>query len=441
LPWIRDLWLTRSIPPYVSLPFLGDLPELAVKGMHTVMEERAAKFGKGKRNGGAFKLFVGSHVWVISADPESGRRLMHRLLNRFPFPQLGKSDALAGGRDLVSLRGERWRRMRLAWLPTFAPPSLALYAPLMDGCAKKLTARLDSYGESGEEVDVWRLVGSMTLDVVLTCAFGTQSNSLNTPNNNNNDDNSGNEGAESEEDSIDGKRLVAAARTIFANGSLTNGSVYQALLTMLPTAEPFWKWMAAHFPDRALREVEEAREVIRSSALALVRRQQRREAAEAEAAEAAVNNGTGSSGSGSGSDDAGGGNKTRDQEAKAPAAEADGKNKGAAAPVPSAVSKGVMPGSFLASMLRPPPSGRPGAEEVPPPSELDAVAVSNDRFFVLLLPSSLFLSSLERFLLLAVAASPRRRSLSSRRPTKKKHQKQNASLFVLAGYETTANTV
>lgn len=101
------MWLTRRLPPFLPPPpFVGDLPELAQKGMHVVMEERAARYGDN------FRVFVGNHVWVITADPESSRRLMNRLLNRFPFAQLGRDEALAGGRDLVSLRGERWRRMR-----------------------------------------------------------------------------------------------------------------------------------------------------------------------------------------------------------------------------------------------------------------------------------------------------------------------------------------
>jgi len=457
IPWLRDVWITRHLPPYVPpLPFVGDLPELAAKGMHRLMEDRARALGAGDaarkkrggkngaaaRHGGAFRMFVGSHVWVVTCDPESSRRLMSRLLNRFPFPQLGRDQALGGGRDLVSLRGERWRRMRLAWLPTFAPPSLALYAPLMDGCARKLAARLAPLADSGAETDVWRLIGALTLDVVGTTAFGARFNALDDDDegnaassdaaksggsndnngsksdplktnghNDNSDGGDGNnnnhgepaaaaagggKGGGGDDDdgaSPDGKRLVEAARTIFANGSLTSGSGWQALLIMFPLGTPLWKALAARFPDKKLREVDAAREVVRASAAALVQRQRRREAeAEADAAEAAAVKG----GHDDGGDADGGG--ARDQvSSAADKAPPPGQKKHR----PSPISSGVLPGSFLSNLLRPQAAAssaasaahalRPGAEELPPLAEADAVA--------------------------------------------------NASLFVLAGYETTANTV
>ena len=62
--------------------------------------------------------------------------------------------------------------MRAAWAPAFAPASLSGYAPLMRASAAQLCARLAGCAEAGERVDIWRELGSMTLGVVGTTAYG-----------------------------------------------------------------------------------------------------------------------------------------------------------------------------------------------------------------------------------------------------------------------------
>jgi thromboxane-A synthase/cytochrome P450 family 3 subfamily A len=347
--------------------------------MHVVFSERAERY----KSHPAFRVFVGAKPWVVTADPESSRRLMTRLLNRARFAQVAEEESsLGGGRDLATLRGERWRRMRLAWLPAFSPPSLAAYAPLMDGCAKRLADRLDEPAASGEAVDVWRLIGSLTLDVVGTTAFGTRFNALAADGEEQQAAAAGEEedGDDDDEDhAFEGKRLVAAARDIFARGSITTGSLYQALIVMFPLGTPLWQAMSRVLPDRSLRELNAARRVVSDAAKALLARQRRRDEREAAAAAAAAAAAKAADGAKAAKDD--------DDDTKAGDG-GDQKEKKQAD-----VSKGILPGSFLAQLLRPAPAPRgASAADAPPPLEdVDAIA--------------------------------------------------QASLFVLAGYETTANTV
>jgi thromboxane-A synthase/cytochrome P450 family 3 subfamily A len=393
LPWLRAVWLTRHLPPYIpSLPFIGDLVAIAQKGLHVVMSERAKQY----KGAPAFRLFVGSQVWIVTADPEAGRRVLNKLLNRFPFQQIARDESgLGGGRDLASLRGERWRRMRLQWLPTFAPPSLAAYAPLIDDCSKRLADRLaklageeeeekEGGGNVPQEVEVWRLIGALTLDVVGTCAFGTRFRALD-------DDDDGAEKQQEKQDAADntaaptdGKRLVEAARQIFASGSLTSGSGWQGMLLLFPLGAPLWQRLALMFPDRKLKELLKARKTVADAAVALVRQHRAiEEGAAQQQQQQQVGNGvkaaakSAPNGNNNNNDDDG--SKARDQ---------------AALPAPATtttttVSSGILPGSFLAQILKPPAART--AEPLPPLEELDAVAQS--------------------------------------------------ALFVLAGYETTANTV
>jgi cytochrome P450 len=414
------VWLTRHLPPYIpSLPFIGDLPAIATKGLHVLCAERAKKY-KGAAPSGAFRVFVGSQVWVVTADPEASRRSLNKLLNRPAFKQIARDESgLGGGRDLASLRGEKWRRMRLQWTPTFATPSLAGFAPLMDECAKRLADRLEkvagepileedgrgvdtSGGRGGgsspaapSEVDVWRLIGALTLDVVGTCAFGARFRALdddeNNDANNNNNNNNNNEAANANDNhaaaaATNGKRLVVAAREIFASGSLTSGSGWQALLIVFPLGNPLWQRLAVLFPDSKLKKLLRARKTVADAAVALVRQQRAREGDEAEAAQAAAANGN--SKIAEKADDARDDSSDKN-DANPDAPPRDQAKTSSTATPPSTISSGILPGSFLAQILKPPAART--LEPLPPLEDLDAVAQS--------------------------------------------------ALFVLAGYETTANTV
>lgn len=62
--------------------------------------------------------------------------------------------------------------LRTAWQPAFHTGSLAQYADLMDECAQHLSGVLGTAADQGVEVDIWRQLGRMTLQVVGTTAYG-----------------------------------------------------------------------------------------------------------------------------------------------------------------------------------------------------------------------------------------------------------------------------
>ncbi|PNW81402.1 hypothetical protein CHLRE_07g354450v5 [Chlamydomonas reinhardtii] len=88
---------------------------------------------------------------------------------------------------LLRASGSTWRQLRAAWQPAFAPASLAGYLPLMTGCADQLARRLEAKATAaagataggGSSVDMWRELGGMTLQVVGSTAYGVDFHSIN----------------------------------------------------------------------------------------------------------------------------------------------------------------------------------------------------------------------------------------------------------------------
>ena len=72
----------------------------------------------------------------------------------------------------LACSGEKWKLTRNAWQPFFSHGSIARSSGLMAESAGRLCRQLGSAAEEGREVDLWRELGKMTMDVVGTTAFG-----------------------------------------------------------------------------------------------------------------------------------------------------------------------------------------------------------------------------------------------------------------------------
>lgn len=77
--------------------------------------------------------------------------------------------------------GERWRASRAAWQPFFSRQSLQGHAAFMARSAEALCGLLGSAAGSGQQLDIWKSLQSLTLDVVGNVAFGTDFNTLAAP--------------------------------------------------------------------------------------------------------------------------------------------------------------------------------------------------------------------------------------------------------------------
>jgi cytochrome P450 len=64
------------------------------------------------------------------------------------------------------------RSLRNTWQPAFFSESLEGYADLMNAGAERLLRRLGRAAAKQQEINVWRFLGDLTMDVVGTASFG-----------------------------------------------------------------------------------------------------------------------------------------------------------------------------------------------------------------------------------------------------------------------------
>ena len=256
--------------------------------------------------GPLFRVYFGSTPAVVVSDAASIKAVQ---LSHYTRPSLMSPIDLSLSRQaaafykanmLVTRDRSFHRDVKSAFLPIFRAAYLDSYAPLMLDGADRLADRLVACARAGAEVDVWRLLGAMTLQVVLACGFGVDTDALATAGaadshgkpvaaaagpmaptipvraagalggggsaGSSTDDS---EGAGDGGTPEDAAALLDAARTLFQTPG--RASPYFLIAQALPRAfRPLVRLAATAFPDPALRAVNAARALTQGTVLGLV---------------------------------------------------------------------------------------------------------------------------------------------------------------------------
>lgn len=116
-------------------------------------------------------------------DPNIIKHVLLKDFNIFAdrHTSTSRSDTL-GTQNLFLLHGNSWKYLRVKLSPTFTSGRMKKMFPLVANCAGQLVDYLlDNSGEK-EPVEVKESTAKYATDVISSCAFGIQSNSLKDPN-------------------------------------------------------------------------------------------------------------------------------------------------------------------------------------------------------------------------------------------------------------------
>ncbi|KAF2902946.1 hypothetical protein ILUMI_03246 [Ignelater luminosus] len=91
-----------------------------------------------------------------------------------------ENDPLTG--HLFSLKGARWRSLRSKLTPVFTSGKIKMMFQTLANCSDDLVSVVDKHIEEVQPIDVKDVVARFTTDVIASCAFGIECNSLKNPN-------------------------------------------------------------------------------------------------------------------------------------------------------------------------------------------------------------------------------------------------------------------
>ncbi|KAF2897213.1 hypothetical protein ILUMI_08961 [Ignelater luminosus] len=182
LKWRFGYWHRKNIlTPPVSLPF-GNASKIFAQKVQFGDEFKNIYFQmkpKGLRYCGYY--FLHQRVLVVF-DLDLAKRIITKDFSHFTDHveyYNEKNDPLTG--HLFALRGEKWRNMRVKLTPTFTSGKMKMMFQSLLDCSHELVKLMDKISEDKEPMDVKEVVGRFTTDIIGTCAFGIECNSLKNP--------------------------------------------------------------------------------------------------------------------------------------------------------------------------------------------------------------------------------------------------------------------
>nr|CAD7462715.1 unnamed protein product [Timema tahoe] len=173
-------WEKRGVPFVKPLPVFGNFVDYIF--LRTTSAESFAKIYKKLEEHQFGGFYRGSTPNLILRDPEIIKQIMVKDFNHFIDRNpsfFEKISPLAC--NLISLTGNRWRKLRMKLTPTFTSGKMRMMLPTIVGCSQDLVLFLRESADDNHILEIRNVVANFTTDVIGSCAFGLDINSMKNP--------------------------------------------------------------------------------------------------------------------------------------------------------------------------------------------------------------------------------------------------------------------
>ncbi|XP_066994046.2 probable cytochrome P450 6a14 [Anabrus simplex] len=176
-----NYWKIKGVPYLKPKLVIGNLEDqILVRLSAGEMNQKFYRHFEGHRFGGIFSF---RKPVLILRDPELIKQVLVKSFGSFHDRGLPYDEKVSPlSQHLVNLEGTRWRKLRVKLTPTFTSGKIKMMYNLMKECALELRDFLGEQAKKGEMVEIKEAVAQYTTDVIGTCAFGLQLNSMKDPN-------------------------------------------------------------------------------------------------------------------------------------------------------------------------------------------------------------------------------------------------------------------
>ena len=174
----------QGIPSPPELPFIGSILAIFVPRRHV------NQFISYLYNSHPDAKYIGIHIFmrrsILIRDLDLVKTVLVKRFDHFADRKTFVDEATDPlfGQNLNFLNGDRWRQVRNTLSPAFTASKMRTMYVLMEQCAQKFTdGLLEMYEGREEGVDMKDVVSRYTNDVIASCAFGIEVDSLRVPDN------------------------------------------------------------------------------------------------------------------------------------------------------------------------------------------------------------------------------------------------------------------
>ncbi|KAI4495561.1 hypothetical protein M0802_008573 [Mischocyttarus mexicanus] len=173
-------WKERGVPGPKPYPFIGNLAR-PLLGKISVGDYLKELYDDPKyKNDPMIGIYSRSSPILIVKDPEFIKHVLIKDFSKMSdrgLPTSQKVEPLS--QHLFTLEPKRWRPLRTRLSPVFTSGKLKEMFNLIVECADHYENYLEKVVEKGEPIDCREITAKFTTDVIGSCAFGIEMNSLN----------------------------------------------------------------------------------------------------------------------------------------------------------------------------------------------------------------------------------------------------------------------
>ncbi|XP_032669229.1 cytochrome P450 6A1-like [Odontomachus brunneus] len=172
-----DFWKSRGIRGPQPIPLFGNIKDvmLARKAMSDYLLEIYKRY----KDESLIGVFARRTPILVVKDPNFIKDILIKDFSNFAnrgLPIYEKTEPLS--QHLVALEAKRWRPLRTKLSPVFTSGKLKEMFPLILECSEHLEQYVEKLASRNEHIECRELTAKYTTDVIGSCAFGIETNSL-----------------------------------------------------------------------------------------------------------------------------------------------------------------------------------------------------------------------------------------------------------------------
>ncbi|NP_001352788.1 cytochrome P450 6a14 [Bombus impatiens] len=172
-----NFWTSRGVPGPKPTLLFGNIMK-SMFGKESLPQLLTRNYNDFK-NEPMVGIFLRTVPVLMVKDPDLIKDILIKDFSKFANRGFIKSEpAIPLSNHLFSLEAKRWRPLRTQLSPVFTSGKLRGTFSLILECSNHLESYLNTMIEKGDPIDVRELAARFTTDVIGSCAFGIEMNSL-----------------------------------------------------------------------------------------------------------------------------------------------------------------------------------------------------------------------------------------------------------------------
>ncbi|KAJ9594226.1 hypothetical protein L9F63_014386 [Diploptera punctata] len=174
-------WKRLGVPYVIPYPLVGSLKDVAFQ------KKTIGEFLKDVYNEHKGLRFVGFYSFdqpaMLVRDLDLIKNVLVKDSHNFPDHLIAMDEDLdpLGSKNLIAMKGPKWKHMRMNLTPTFTSGKMKNMFSLVEECGQQFDKYLETSVAQSSTLDVKNATSKFTIDVICSCAFGIESNSLKNP--------------------------------------------------------------------------------------------------------------------------------------------------------------------------------------------------------------------------------------------------------------------